>query len=137
MHTQTILVADRQTHVLKAITAKLQANGFLVAATSDGIEAYALSRKIQPDLVVVDYQMPRLSGPELCVSLVRDPLTSHVPVVLMVAGGFDASAIPADNITRVIGKPFSPQLLLNIVQDLLADEFTSIDAPEYAVSCAS
>jgi DNA-binding response OmpR family regulator len=119
MHPRTILIADRHTHVLNALSARLQAAGFLVAGASDGAEAYALALGIRPDVAVIDYQLSRLSGPELCVRLARDPLTSSIPVLLLTADGLDASTINAGNIARIIGKPFSPNQLLETIDEIL------------------
>jgi two-component system phosphate regulon response regulator PhoB len=118
---RTILIADRHTHVVNAVKARLQSAGFLVATASDGAEAYALAIGLRPDAIITDYQVPRLSGPELCVRLARDPLTCDIPVILLTATGLDASTIPADNIVRVLEKPLRPQLLLETVQELLAE----------------
>ena len=118
---RTILIADRHTHVVNAVKARLQSAGFLVATASDGAEAYALAIGLRPDAIIADYQVPRLSGPELCVRLARDPLTCDIPVILLTATGLDASTIPADNIVRVLKKPLRPQLLLETVQELLAE----------------
>ena len=146
MHTATILVADDETHILNVVSIKLQNAGFRVLTAEDGAEAHAQAVAHQPDLIITDFQMPRLSGLELACRLHRDPLTRDIPVVLLTARGFDlpiggaarhdperplALACPlprsdrrdriSGNIRRIISKPFSPRQILACVQELLAE----------------
>jgi DNA-binding NarL/FixJ family response regulator len=61
-----ILVADNHPALLAAVCAFLDESGFdLVGQAADGATAVALARDLRPDVVVLDYRMPRLSGPEL------------------------------------------------------------------------
>lgn len=117
----TILVADDETHILNVVSLKLRNAGYTVLVAEDGAEAYALARTHIPDLVITDYQMPRLSGLELCSKLQSDPITAHLPAVLLTARGFTLSEVDkrAANIRRVIAKPFSPREVLACVEEML------------------
>jgi CheY-like chemotaxis protein len=80
-----------------------------------------LAGKHQPDLIITDYQMPLLSGLELCVKLRNDPRTEQIPVILLTARGFslDKEDLANTNIRKVHPKPFSPRELLRCVQEMI------------------
>lgn len=120
MPQRVILVADDETHILNVLSIKLQNAGFRVVTAEDGAEAYALAQASQPNLIITDYQMPGLSGLELCSRLQCDPLTRHIPAILLTAHGLAvAESEHVANIREVIAKPFSPRQVLNSVYRLL------------------
>jgi len=123
MDTKTILIADDETHILNVLSIKLQNAGYNVITAEDGAEAYELACTQKPDLVITDYQMPRLSGLELCSKLTCDPATSDVSAILLTARGFSLSEedMRLGNIKEVITKPFSPRKVLSRVQELLGE----------------
>src|SRR4051812_18233585 len=116
-----ILVADNETHIVNGIAARLRAAGFKVLTAADGAEAYAIAMTARPDLVIADFQMPRLSGLELACKLARDPMTCEIPVLLLAARGL---SLPRNqqsrpNIRGILAKPFTPRQMLACVQDAL------------------
>jgi two-component system, OmpR family, alkaline phosphatase synthesis response regulator PhoP len=119
----TILVADDETHILNVVSIKLQNAGFTVLTAEDGAEAYAQAVTHRPDLIISDFQMPRLSGLELACKLWRDPMTRDIPIMLLTARGFDIpeQAKSSSNIRCVLAKPFSPRQILTSVNQLLAE----------------
>ncbi len=121
MRPATILVADDETHILNVVSIKLQNAGFHVLTAEDGAEAYAQAVTGRPDVIITDFQMPRLSGLELACKLHRDPMTRDIPILLLTARGFDLPDRDraADNVRRVLAKPFSPRQILRCVQELL------------------
>ena len=135
MPQRTILVADDETHILNVVSIKLQNAGFRVVTAEDGAEAYGLARSARPDLVITDYQMPRLSGIELCAKLRSDPVTADIPAIILTARGFSLSDQDRalDNIREVIAKPFSPRQVLTTVYALLDEVY---QREEHAVGAA-
>lgn len=123
MNPKTILVADDETHIVNVVSIKLQNAGYRVLTAEDGQEAYEISREAKPDLIITDYQMPLLSGVELCSKLRADPETRHIPAIILTARGFAISAAEraTGNIKMVIDKPFSPREILAKVQTLLEE----------------
>ena len=116
-----VLIADDETHILNVLSIKLQNAGFAVIQAEDGLSAFDLARAERPDLIITDYQMPGLSGLELCARLQSEPATSEIPVVMLTARGFAISDEEArsGNIRRVIDKPFSPREILACANELL------------------
>ena len=117
---QTILVADDETHILNVLTVKLQNAGFAVIVAEDGAEAYELACRHVPDLIITDYQMPHLSGIELCAKLRSNASTREIPAVILTARGFSISReeMISGNVKDVIDKPFSPREILARVNEL-------------------
>ncbi len=128
MDCKTILIVDDETHILNVLSLKFTNAGFNVITAEDGQEACEVARSERPDLIVTDYQMPKLSGLELCTMLQSDPDTRHIPAIILTARGFSISQadVNSANIKAVISKPFSPRELLARVTELL--EETTIPA---------
>lgn len=124
MQQKTILVADDETHILNVVSVKLQNAGFRVITAEDGAEAYTLACSARPDLIITDYQMPILSGVELCSKLLADAATRHIPAIMLTARGFAMSEqdMKLQNVRQVIDKPFSPREVLASVNQLLSKE---------------
>lgn len=78
----TILVVDDEPEVLELYTEVLELMHHRVLRAQDGREALELAHERHPDLVVTDWQMPRMSGVELCRRLVQDEELYDVPVIM-------------------------------------------------------
>ncbi|MFH1417111.1 MAG: response regulator [Planctomycetota bacterium] len=118
----TILVCDDEPHILNVVSTKLRNGGFDVVTAADGEEAFELSQEASPDLVITDYQMPLLSGLELCAKLRSQEATRDTPVIMLTARGFSMNddALKETNIRKVLPKPFSPRELLRCTQEILS-----------------
>ncbi len=115
----TILVADDEAHILHVVSMKLRNAGLEVITAVDGEEALELCLAEQPDLLITDFQMPYMTGLELCVALREQG--KEIPAILLTARGFDISPdeVAGTGITAVLAKPFSPREVLAKVQSLL------------------
>lgn len=124
MKEKTILICDDEPHILHVLSAKLKNAGLEVLTAADGEEAFELAKRHQPDLVITDYQMPILSGLELCAKLRSDPRTEHLPVIMLTARGFSLAEedLANTNVRRVFPKPFSPREILRCTQELIVAE---------------
>ena len=126
--TKKIIVADDEAHILHVVSMKLKNAGYEVLTAVDGEEALELCNAETPDLLITDYQMPIMSGLELCKELRSSDLTSKIPAIMLTARGFDiepGEMIDA-GIAAVLAKPFSPREVLAKVKDLLEEsEVTS------------
>ncbi|MFA9476885.1 response regulator [Phycisphaerales bacterium AB-hyl4] len=119
-----ILVVDDESHIVHVVSLKLQNAGYRVITAEDGEEALALALEQRPALVITDYQMPMLSGLELCQQLKRDPRTSDTPALMLTARGFSIGedVLKQTNIALVLSKPFSPREVLARVKELLGKQ---------------
>jgi CheY-like chemotaxis protein len=119
-----ILVVDDETHILHVVSLKLANAGYDVITAEDGEEGLEVALERQPDLVITDYQMPFMTGLELCVKLKQDSRTAQTPALMLTARGFSLSgdALGQTNIAAVLSKPFSPREILSKVQELLGGD---------------
>ena len=118
---KTILVVDDEAHIVQVLSLKLRNAGYLVQTAADGEEAFETARADCPDLVIADFQMPYMTGIELCRALAADPVTADVPVLILTARGYaiDDADLAVGNIRDVVSKPFSPRGILKQVEGLL------------------
>jgi len=114
-----VLVVDDEPAVRGLVRRVLAGGGFEVVEAADGQEALRVAQQDVPDLVVLDWQMPGLSGPEVLTELARH--YPEVPVILLTAaldrrhGGLAGIFGAAE----FIQKPFRPDALLATARRLL------------------
>ena len=119
-----ILVVDDETHILHVVSLKLRNAGYDVITAEDGEEALELAKRQQPDLIITDYQMPFMTGVELCEKLLNDPATRGIPAILLTARGFylPSDRLAQTNIRDVMTKPFSPREIAGRVRWLTEEQ---------------
>ncbi|GJQ30581.1 MAG: hypothetical protein HBSAPP03_24650 [Phycisphaerae bacterium] len=122
---KVILVCDDEAPIRQIIAHKLRAAGHVVHEARNGQEGFdaVAIHGVAPDLILSDYQMPMMSGLEMCARLKTLPQTSAVPVLMLTARGYilDAHDVARTNIRAVIAKPFGVKMLLDRVEDLLGN----------------
>ncbi len=123
-----ILVVDDETHILHVVSLKLSNAGYDVITAEDGEEALTVAVDRRPDLVITDFQMPFMTGLELCIQLKLNELTRSTPALMLTARGFSLGSEQLDqtNIAGVLSKPFSPREVLEQVQELIGDGRTAV-----------
>jgi len=116
-----ILVADDETHILHVVSLKLKNAGFDVITAVDGEEAFDLCVSEMPDLVITDFQMPMMTGLEMCKKLRQTEQTRSIPAIMLTARGFglEDSDMAEAGIATVLAKPFSPREMLEKVTELI------------------
>ena len=116
-----ILVVDDEVHILHVVSLKLRNAGYEVYTAQDGQEALETAQIERPDLILTDYQMPRLGGLELCRRLKQIAATCEIPAIMLTARGFslDKAAMEDAGIQMCLSKPFSPRDLLEMVDNML------------------
>ena len=119
-----ILVVDDEAHILQVLQLKLRKSGYDVLTAVDGEEAFETARAELPDLVITDFQMPYMTGLELCRALREYEPTSQIPVLMLTARGFalDDDDLAIGNIRDVLSKPFSPRAIVQQVEAILGDQ---------------
>ena len=117
-----ILVVDDEAHILHVLSLKLRNAGYEVFTAVDGEDGYELAAQHLPDLVITDFQMPYMTGLELCRALANNAPTIHIPVLILTARGYalDDDDLRIGNIKGVLSKPFSPRAVLQLVKETLA-----------------
>ena len=119
--THTILIVDDDPMIRKLITTTLQdVAGYSLREAPDGLAAIEAALEDRPEIVFLDYDMPRLNGIETCRRLRSDPATAGATIIMLTAmsnGPAQDSAVAA-GADLFLTKPFSPLRLLRLVDDL-------------------
>ena len=115
---ETILVVDDEPKIVKQARDYLERSRFRVVAAADGKTALAMARREQPDLIVLDLNLPEMDGLEVCRALRRE---SDVPIIMLTARVEETDRLiglelGADD---YITKPFSPRELVARVRAVL------------------
>ena len=117
-----ILLCDDEIHIVRAAEFKLKKAGYKVQIANDGVEAWEALQKQRPDLLITDYQMPRMDGAALIQKVRDNPAMTDLPIFMLTAKGFELSheeLVEKWNVIEVISKPFSPRELLQKVDAVL------------------
>ena len=116
-----ILVVDDEAHILQVLSLKLRNAGYDVVTAIDGEEAFDTAVKQPPDAIITDFQMPYMTGLELCRALAGNPATAAIPVLMLTARGhaLDPEDLALGNIRDVLSKPFSPRAVVEQIHRLL------------------
>jgi len=120
----TVLVVDDEGPIVELVRFTLEDEDLQVVEAQDGPEAVELARATRPDLVLLDVQLPSLSGVEVCRRLRRDPGFAGVPIIMLTAAGqaSDRERGLAAGANEYLTKPFSPLALLALVRSLLPEK---------------
>ena len=135
--TAHILIVEDEAALSTLLTYNLEKEGFSVRVAGDGEQAIDALAEEQPDLVLLDWMLPHLSGIEICRRIRRDPATSGLPVIMLTARGEETDRVRGldTGADDYVTKPFSPAELVARVRALLrrarpatgADELTAGD----------
>lgn len=127
----TILVCDDEPSLRELVRAVLGPQYRFVEA-ADGKAALALAHEIPPDLVVLDLMLPVMSGIAVLEELRNDERLSVVPVIVMTAWSHAEASAWTAGADRFVSKPFHPDELTAVVEELLASEqeITSVGSSE-------
>ena len=116
-----VLIAEDDDSLRALLRLSIDVGGLEIAETADGTSALDLARASPPDLVLLDWMMPGLSGLDLCRALRADPKTAGATIVMVTARAMarDRDAALAAGADHYVAKPFSPGALLETVRHAL------------------
>ena len=114
-----VIVVDDEPFILMMIEDKLKKAKIDVITLRESTRAVETIRKERPDLIILDWMMPELSGIELCKLIKGDPELRSIPIFMLTAKGQDSDEQQGIQcgVNRYITKPFSPKSLLEMVQE--------------------
>ncbi|ABC21407.1 phosphate regulon transcriptional regulator PhoB [Rhodospirillum rubrum] len=116
-----VLIVEDEVSLVTLLRYNLEKEGYRVSEAMDGEEAMTLVAEDQPDVVILDWMLPSLSGIEVCRQLRRKPRTRDLPILMLTARGEESDRIRGLNTGAddYMSKPFSMPELLARVKALL------------------
>lgn len=120
---KTILIVEDNELNMKLFNDLLEANGYSTVQTRNGVEAVALARQHQPDLILMDIQLPEISGLDVTKWLKDDPELKSIPVVAITAFAMkgDEERIREGGCEAYLSKPISVAKFLETVRHFVPD----------------
>jgi DNA-binding response OmpR family regulator len=123
---KTVLIVDDDPDIRELITWKLGQAGYATIVAGDGEAGLVAAATGDddghlPDLILVDWMMPKMSGIDVCRALRQNPLTARIPVILLTANAQEADVELgfAAGVDDYIAKPFSPREMLSRIEAVL------------------
>jgi DNA-binding response OmpR family regulator len=119
---ERVLVIDDSPTITKVVQLVLTKAGYDVGTAPDGEAGLATVRRDRPDVILLDFVMPKMNGYQFCRELTADPKLRDIPVVLMSAKGDQVGErfVKVMGIVDYITKPFSPEAITAVVQHTIA-----------------
>ena len=120
---KTVLIVEDNELNMKLFNDLLQAHGVDTIQTRSGIEAIALARKHMPDAILMDIQLPEVSGLEVTKWLKDDDAVKHIPVIAITAFAMkgDEERIREGGCEAYLSKPISVQKFLETVKNFIGE----------------
>lgn len=116
-----ILVVEDEEAIATMVQYNLEKEGFEVSMAHDGEEGLQMVKERQPDLVLLDWMMPNLSGVEVCERLRATDGTMNIPIIMLTARGEESDRIRGldTGADDYMVKPFSPKELVARIHAVL------------------
>jgi two-component system, cell cycle response regulator DivK len=120
---KTVLIVEDNELNMKLFHDLLDAHGYRTLQTRNGMDALKLARERRPDLILMDIQLPEVSGLEVTKWLKEDDELRHIPVVAVTAFAMkgDEERIRQGGCEAYISKPISVGTLIDTVRRFIGD----------------
>lgn len=129
MRREKILTIDDDPDILDVLAITLSDNYDVISA-SNGKEGLDMVRAKNPDLIITDYNMPVMNGPDFCKELRKDILFRHIPIIMLTGKGEVKDMVVGieSGADDYLVKPFEPDTLLARIRMILRRTIMSLDA---------
>ncbi|GAK54854.1 response regulator receiver protein [Candidatus Vecturithrix granuli] len=127
-----VLSVDDSSVVRKLVTMILTAEGFKVSTASDGLDGINKAKEIKPDIILLDFVMPKMNGFQVCRILQKDEKLRQIPVILVTSKGDKVGDkfVNQLGVTAYITKPFQPEELVTKIHQTLEAQEGTTPAPQ-------
>jgi two-component system cell cycle response regulator DivK len=123
---RTILYVEDNEYNRKIVRQLLSRTSYRLIEAVDGEAGVALAKSEKPDLILMDVQLPKMSGLDATKALRADPETKDIPIVVITSFALsgDRERAAAAGANGYLAKPYSPKELLALVRERLPEEDT-------------
>lgn len=121
MVSKKVLVVDDEAFIVRMLTTRLTDEGYVVVSAYDGQGGVEVARRERPDLIIMDWWMPRMDGIEATKQLKSDPDLAHIPILMLTSKGqeTDEEIARTAGVARYVTKPFHIDRLVALVEGML------------------
>ncbi len=125
---RTVLVVEDNELNLRLFCDLLRAHGYGAEAVRDGRDALATAARLRPDLVVMDIQLPHVSGLDIIAAMKGDPALAAIPIMAVTAyaGRDDEQRIRDAGAEAYVAKPISVMRFIEAVDGLMRGELPAV-----------
>ena len=124
-----VLIVEDNASIVKVTRIVLERAGYEVMAAEDE-KCFEIAQKWDPSIILMDIRLPRLDGIEACMKLKMNPVTAHIPVILVTADRDAVDAINEACADGILIKPFGNDALIQVIKtysnDGTAESFPEI-----------
>jgi two-component system cell cycle response regulator DivK len=123
MTERTVLYVEDNEYNRKIVRLLLKPTSYRLIEATDGEAGVALAQETLPQLILMDVQLPKMSGLDATRVLRQDPRTSHIPIVVITSFALsgDRERAAAAGASGYLAKPYSPRELLALVRQYLPE----------------
>ena len=120
---KTILYVEDNEYNRKIVRQLFSASSYRLMEAQDGEDGVAVAQKELPDLILMDVQLPKMSGLDATRALKADARTKDIPVIIITSFALsgDREKAAEAGATNYLAKPYSPRELLTMVRQYLPD----------------
>ena len=123
MRDATVLYVEDNEYNRKIVRQLLTRTSYRLREAVDGEAALGMVREERPDLILMDVQLPKMSGLDVTRALRDDPATADVPIIVVTSFALsgDEQRAMAAGASAYMAKPYSPRELLALINTFLAE----------------
>ena len=123
-HKKKLLIIDDEPDIIEFLSYNFRKRGYEVYSACDGIEGLEMVVSSNPDIIIADIMMPRMSGIVMCRELKSSKLHRHVPIIFLSATNDDYQVLSAMDAGAeyYVSKPVRVSILAGIVTELTGEE---------------
>lgn len=116
-----ILIVENEPAQLEMLAYNVEAEGFRVLKAADGEEGVLIAEEETPDLIILDWMLPNLSGIEACRQIKRKPATRAIPIIMLTARGQEEDRVRGldTGADDYVVKPYSVSELMARVRAII------------------
>jgi len=121
---KTVLYVEDNEFNRKIVRQLLSRTSYRLVEANDGEAGVAAAREQQPDLILMDVQLPKMSGLDATRVLKSDASTAHIPIIVITSfalSGDDRKAMDA-GASSYLAKPYSPRDLMALIRNFAPDQ---------------
>lgn len=106
----SVLIVEDEDAIVTLLQYNLEKEGYRVRTTDNGNEAFMLIREDKPDIIILDWMLPGMSGVEICSKIREDKKNRDIPIIMLTAKGEELDRITGleTGADDYMTKPFSP-----------------------------